>query len=64
MSGVFVQTLPVAGKRVSAVRQELRDRLDIDPRSEALLDGTPADESAIVTGGSTLVFARRAGQRG
>ena len=50
---------------VEAVRQRFSDRLDIDPRATAVLDGEAVgDEQTPVRTGQTLIFVRWAGEKG
>ena len=62
--GPYAETLPVAGMTVRAVRERYQDRFDIDPISQAILDGNPADESTQIGNGQTLSFVMRAGEKG
>jgi hypothetical protein len=64
-SGIYSERLPVAGMTVEAIRTHFADRLDIDPRATAVLDGAAVDdEQATVNTGQTLIFVRWAGEKG
>lgn len=62
--GPYAERLPVAGMTVRAVRERYRDRFDIGPTSQAILDGDPVDESTQIGVGQTLSFVMRAGEKG
>ena len=65
LSVVFAERVQVGQRRLGALRRELRDRLDIDPRAEAMLNGeVVTDPDTVIPAGATLVFQRRAGKRG
>jgi hypothetical protein len=65
ISGPYMmQSLPVAGLEVSAIRSRFASLLDIDPNSIAVIDGEEADEHTIVRQSSCLVFISRAGEKG
>jgi hypothetical protein len=49
---------------VAEIRTRFGDRLDIDPQSQAVVDGQEVDESTQVTIGQTLTFVRKAGEKG
>ena len=64
-SGIYSERLPVNGMSVEAIRQRFADRLDIDPRATAVLDGEAVgDENTPVRTGQTLIFVRWAGEKG
>ena len=62
--GTYVEALPVAEMSVAAVRRRFGDLLDIHPEATAVLDGVPADEDSTVQAGQSLMFVRRAGEKG
>ena len=62
--GVYVEQLPVVGMSVADVRARFAGRLDIDPETQAILDGSPADESTVIRTGQMLTFIRAAGEKG
>jgi hypothetical protein len=49
---------------VGEIRRLLRDRLDVDPRSDAVLDGNDVSDEVVVGPGQTLRFVRRSGEKG
>ena len=61
--GIYKESLPVDGMSVEEVRQRFGDRFDIDPRSQAVLDGNEVGENAIVQSGQILTFVRKAGEK-
>ena len=63
-SGIYAETLPVAGSSVGEVRRKFRDRFDIDPDAVAIVDGKQAGEDAILKAGESLLFVRHAGEKG
>lgn len=62
--GPYAESLPVAGMQVQAVRERYWDRFDIDPRSQAILDGNPVGDDTLIAAGQTLSFITRAGEKG
>ncbi len=62
--GPYSEPLPVAGMTVGEVRRRFADRMDIDPRGMAFLDGAQAGEDSVVRTGQVLIFMRRAGEKG
>jgi len=63
-SGPYAEELPVGNLSVGEIRRRFRDRFDIDPRSQAVLDGQDVDDETIVRPGQALMFTRRAGEKG
>lgn len=63
-SGPYAEQLPVASLSVGAIRTRFRDRFDIDPRSQAVLDGNEVGDDVVVRPGQLLMFVRRAGEKG
>ena len=63
-SGPYAEHLPVGNMSVGEIRRRFRDRLDIDPRSVAVLDGRDVSDDVVVTAGQVLTFMHRAGERG
>lgn len=64
ISGPYMEALPVAGLTVAQVRERMGERLDIDPRSIAVIDGRDVSDNTVVRPSSTLVFMTRAGEKG
>jgi hypothetical protein len=62
--GPYAENLPVGGMTVSAIRKKYADRFDIDPKAEPVVDGSPVDDDTIIQAGQTLMFIRRAGEKG
>jgi hypothetical protein len=63
-SGPYAEPLPVAGMSAGEVRRRFRDRFDIDPGSQAYVDGVEVDDNTVVQAGQVLTFAKRAGEKG
>jgi hypothetical protein len=63
-SGLHVTPLPVAGLTVREIRQRFRDRLDIDPNSQARIQHQAVSEDTVVQPGQILYFGRQSGQKG
>jgi hypothetical protein len=59
-----MERLPVGNMTVGEIRLRFRDRLDIDPQSQAVVDGQEVDDSAQVMIGQVLTFVRKAGEKG
>ena len=62
--GPYLERLPVASMSVGEIRARFGDRLDIDPQSQAVIDGQEADENTIVQVGQHIAFVRKAGEKG
>ena len=62
--GLHEELLPVVNLTVGEVRRRFSDRLDLDPAGTALLDGRPVDDDTTIAAGQTLMFVRRAGEKG
>jgi ATP-dependent 26S proteasome regulatory subunit len=62
--GPYVENLPVAGKTVGEIRRRFKDRLDIDDRSQAILDGNEVGNDTAVVEGMTLMFIHKSGEKG
>jgi hypothetical protein len=60
----YCERLPVGEMTVGEIRRRYADRFDIDPQSVATLDGNEADAETVVAAGQTLMFVRRAGEKG
>ena len=63
-SGPYAEQLPVGNMTVRAVRARFGDRLDIDPASQAALDGQDVSDDTIIRTGQVLTFTHRAGEKG
>ena len=63
-SGVYAEQIPVGGMSVGEIRRRYADRFDIDPRSQAVIDGQDVGDEVVVRAGQTLMFTHRAGEKG
>jgi hypothetical protein len=63
-SGPYLEELPVGNMSVGEIRRRFRDRFDIDPQAQAVLDGNLVDDETRVGAGQSLMFTRRAGEKG
>ena len=62
--GPYLEELPVGNMSVGVIRERFGDRLDIDPESQAVVDGHEVEENTIVRAGQLLTFVRKAGEKG
>jgi hypothetical protein len=62
--GVHGAMLPVAEMTVGEIRARFADHFDIDPRSQAQLDGRGVDNQTVVRAGQVLMFVRPSGEKG
>lgn len=62
--GPYVEPLPVGNMTVAEVRARYRDRFDIDPDSQGILDGEEVSDDTRIGTGQVLAFVRRAGEKG
>ncbi len=63
-SGPYAEQLPVGNMSIGEIRRRFRDRFDIDPSSQAVLDGHDVGDDTVVRPGQALMFTRRAGEKG
>jgi hypothetical protein len=63
-SGPYAEPLPVGNMSVGEIRRRFRDRFDLDPNSQAVLDGNDVGDATLVRPGQALMFTRRAGEKG
>jgi hypothetical protein len=63
-SGPYAEQLPVGNMSVGEIRRRFRDRFDLDPNSQAVLDGNDVADAVVVRPGQALMFTRRAGEKG
>jgi hypothetical protein len=63
-AGIHSEQLPVGHLTVGEIRSRFRDRFDIAPNSQALLDGHHTDEQVEVRPGQLLTFIHPAGEKG
>jgi hypothetical protein len=59
-----MERLPVGDLTVREIRLRFGDRFDIDPQSQAVLDGLEVDDNTRVSIGQALTFVRKAGEKG
>jgi hypothetical protein len=64
ISGATVQTLGLAGLRISQAREVLRSILQIDPGTPVLVNGREVPETERLQSGDTLEFVHLAGEKG
>jgi hypothetical protein len=62
--GPYAERLPAGEMTVREIRARYRDRLDIDPDSQAVVDGREVSENVVVRGGEMVMFVRKAGEKG
>jgi hypothetical protein len=62
--GPYAEELPVAGLEVGQIRERFHDRFDIDPVSQAYVNGSPVADDTVLRTGQLLVFMRPAGEKG
>ena len=63
-SGPYAEQLPVGNMTVGEIRRRFRDRFDLDPNSQAVLNGNDVGDNVVVRPGQALMFTRRAGEKG
>ena len=62
--GVHVESLPAGNMTVGEIRRRFADRFDIDPGSEAEVDGRVVGDDTVIRPGEMLTFRRDAGEKG
>ena len=62
--GIYAHNLPLGGMRVRDARDELIERMNIDPDAVAVVDGNLVDEDTVLAEGQTLTFVKHAGEKG
>jgi len=62
--GVYAHSLPLAGMTVKQARKELVNKMNIDPKATAVIDGTESDEGTVLAQGAVLTFVKPAGEKG
>jgi hypothetical protein len=62
--GPYSEDLPVGNMTVAEIRARYRDRFDIDPGSQPVIDGSEVGPDTVVRPGQVLLFTRRAGEKG
>jgi hypothetical protein len=63
-SGVYAEQIPVAGMTVGDIRRRYADRFDIDPESQAVVDGQDVGDDVVLGVGQSLMFTHRSGEKG
>jgi hypothetical protein len=63
-SGPYLEALPVGNMTVGEIRRRFRDRFDLDPNSQGVLNGHDVSDDVVVRPGQALMFTRRAGEKG
>lgn len=63
-SGPYAEQLPVATMTVKQIRARYRDRFDIDPQAQAIVDGHEVGDDTVVRTGQVLTFSKKAGEKG
>ena len=61
---VYAHTFPLSGMTVRQARDQLEDRLNIDPEAVASVDGRQAGDDTVLREGQVLTFARNIGEKG
>ena len=62
--GLHTEQLPVSNMTVGEIRARYADRFDIDPHSQAQIDGHVVSDDAVCRPGQMLMFVRHAGEKG
>ena len=62
--GPYIERLPVCNLTIGEVRSRFGDRLDIDPESQAVIDGNAVGDDTVVQADQLLTFVRKAGEKG
>ena len=62
--GIYAHSLPLVGMTVGQARDELEERLNIDPDAVAVVDGVEVDETTVLLEGQVLTFVKPAGEKG
>src|SRR5687767_4321784 len=60
----YSEQLAVAGLTVRQIRDRYRDRFDLHPQSQAILNGDQVSDDTVVNENQVLMFVRRAGEKG
>ena len=62
--GPYVERLPLGRSTVGEIRSRFRSRFDIDPRSQAVIDGNEVTDDTVVRTGQVLMFIHKSGEKG
>jgi hypothetical protein len=63
-SGPYREDLPAGNLSVGEIRRRFGDRFDLDPHSQAVVDGHAVADDVVVRPGQALMFTRQAGEKG
>ena len=62
--GPYVERLPLGSSTVAQIRARFGLRFDIDPRTQAVLDGHEVGDDTVVRTGQVLMFVHKSGEKG
>ena len=62
--GPYVERLPLGNSTVAQIRARFGPRFDIDPRTQAVLDGHEVGDDTVVRTGQVLMFVHKSGEKG
>ena len=62
--GPYVERLPLGNSTVAQIRARFGSRFDIDPRTQAVLDGHEVSDDTVVRTGQVLMFVHKSGEKG
>jgi len=62
--GPYLERLPLGNSTVAQIRARFGPRFDIDPRTQAVLDGHEVGDAAVVRTGQVLMFVHKSGEKG
>jgi hypothetical protein len=62
--GPYVERLPLGNSTVAQIRARFGQRFDIDPHSQAVLDGHEVGDDTVVRTGQVLMFVHKSGEKG
>jgi hypothetical protein len=62
--GPYVERLPLGNSSVAQIRARFGQRFDIDPRTQAVLDGHEVGDDTMVRTGQVLMFVHKSGEKG
>src|SRR6185503_10036343 len=62
--GPYVERLPLGNSTVAQIRARFGQRFDIDPRTQAVLDGHEVGDDTVVRTGQVLMFVHKSGEKG
>jgi hypothetical protein len=62
--GPYVERLPLGNSSVAQIRARFGLRFDIDPRTQAVLDGHEVGDDTVVRTGQVLMFVHKSGEKG